>query len=128
VLKTNSQKKPEIELFVMGKLQKEIRVFPEYLYFGIIDTSKEVIDPKNLERTATVKSGKGDAFTIEKIEPSSNWITTEIETYEKGKHTVVIKLDKDKLPKGKFREKVTMHTEHSKRPEAVTIIIDAKVI
>jgi len=127
VLKTNSQKKPEIELFVTGILQKEIKVSPEYLYFGIIDTSKETIDPKNLERTVMINRIGGDSLTIDKIEPSAHWITSKTEA--KGeKHSVVITLDKDKLPKGKFREKVTIHTKYNKKFESAIVIIEGKVI
>ena len=129
VLKTNTKEKPEIELFVTGKLQKEAKVSPQYLYFGIIDTSKEVIDPKSLKRTVMVSRVREGGLSIKKIEPSSNWITTEIETHNKGeKYSVVITLDKDKLAKGKFREKVTIHTEYNKKSETATIIIDGKVI
>jgi len=129
VLKTNIQKKPEIELFVTGRVKKEVNVSPPYLYFGIIDTKKEVIDPKSLTRTVMVSRAREGGLSIKKIELNSNWITTEIETSKKGeKYSVIIILDKDNLPKGKFREKVTIHTEYDKRPEAATIIIDGKVI
>ena len=129
VLKTNIQKKPEIELFVTGRVKKEVNVSPPYLYFGIIDTKKEVIDPKSLTRRVMVSKVKGDDLAIEKIDPSCNWITTEIETHKKGeKYSVVITLDKDKLAKGKFREKVIIHTKSNKKSETDTIIIDGKVI
>ena len=127
VLKTSSQKKPEIALFVTGKLQKEVKVSPEYLYFGIIDPSKETIDPKNLERTVMINRIEGGGLTIDKIEPSSHWITTKTEA--KGeKYSIVITLDKDKLPKGKFREKVTIHTKYNEKFESATVIIEGKVI
>ena len=80
MLATNIQKKPEIELFVIGKLEKELKVAPPYLYFGIIDTNKEVIDSKSLKRTVLVSRVRGDGLSIEKIEPSVNWVATEIET------------------------------------------------
>jgi hypothetical protein len=128
VLKTNSQKQPEIELFVTGMLQKEVSVSPEFLYFGIINTSKEIIDQKSLERTVIINNIKGDALTIEKIEPSSNWISTKTEANGKKQYSVVITLDKDKLPKGKFREKVTIHTKNNKNFEPAIVIIEGNVI
>ena len=128
MLKTNHQKKPELGLFVMGKLKKEVKVVPGYLYYGIIDTSKEVIDPKSLKRTVMVSQFRGSNLTLNKIETSKDWIAAETETNEKGKkYTVVIRLDKDKLPKGEFREKVTIHTKYNKKPEVNTIIIEGKV-
>jgi len=111
VLKTNSQRKPELTFYVTCDLRKEVKVSPGYLFFGIIDTSKEAIDPKNLERTAVVNRVKGGSLTIEKIEPVADWINVEAEINKEGKeHRVVITLDKDKSTKGKFREKVTIHT------------------
>jgi hypothetical protein len=127
VLKTSHQKKPQLELLVIGKLEKEVKVAPVYLYFGIIDTGKGVIDPKSLERTVVVSKFREGDLTIHKIETSKDWITAETETNEKGeKYTVVIRL-KDKLPKGKFRENITIHTEHLKRTDVSNIIIEGKV-
>jgi len=127
VLKTSHQKKPELQLLLIGKLEKEVKIAPVYLYFGIIDTGKDVIDPKSLKRTVMVSKFREGDLTIQKIETSKDWITTETETNEKGKkYSVVIKL-KDKLPKGKFRENITIHTEHRKRTEVTNIIIEGKV-
>lgn len=127
VLKTNSQKKPQFKIYVTGKLQKEIKVSPEYVYFGIIDISKEVIDPKSLKRTVMVSKAKGDDFVIEKIETNANWIITKSGTQEKGKkYNITITIDKDKLPKGKFRKQVTIHTKCKKRAEKNFIIIEGK--
>ena len=127
VLKTSHQKKPELQLLVMGKLEKEVKITPVYLYFGIIDTGKDVIDPKSLERTVVVSKFREGDLTIQKIVTSKDWITAEMKTNEKGKkYTLVIKL-KDKLPKGKFRENVKIHTEHRKRLDVSNIIIEGKV-
>jgi len=105
-----------------------LMVAPGYLYYGIIDTSKEIIDPKSLQRTVMVSNFRGSNLTINEIETSKNWIAAETETNEKGKkHTIVIRLDKDKLPKGKFREKVTIHTKYNKKQGVDTIIIEGKV-
>jgi len=66
---------------------------------------------------------------LEKIEPSSDWIMTEIETNQKGeKYTIVINLDKNKLLKGKFKEKVKIHTKHKRSSEVTDIILKGKVI
>lgn len=127
LVKTTSKKKPELEIFVTGRLLKEIQVAPQYIYFGIIDTSKAVTDPQSLTRTAEVSRVKGDDLTIEKTEPSSEWIMTQIEPQDK-KHTIVITLDKDKLPKGEFKERIKIFTQYDNTPEVVLIIIEGKVI
>ena len=128
-LKTNSQKKPELELIVMGTLQKEIKVAPQHLYFGTIDTQKGISDTKSLTKTAIVSSVRESGLIIEKIESSSEWIMAEIETNQRGeKYTIIIKLDKNKLPKGKFKEKIKIHTKYKKSSEIADIILEGKVI
>ena len=128
-MKTNSQKKPQLDIFVMGKVQSEVKVAPQFVYFGIIDTSKKEINANSLKRAVIVNKVRGDDLVIDKVEPSSNWITTEMETNQKGeRYTVFITLDKNKLPKGKFREKVKIHTKHNKIPELAIVIIEGKVI
>lgn len=127
ILKTSSQKKPVIELAVISRLLKEVRMAPQYLYFGIINTS-DTIEPMSLQRKVTVSSVRGSGLTIEKVEPSADWISTEIETDKKGEnYTIVITLDKDKLPKGKLRENITVTAKYNKTSETVNIIIEARV-
>jgi hypothetical protein len=129
VLKTNSPKKPQLDISVMGKVQSQTKLAPQFIYFGIIDTSKEVIDPNSLKRAVMVNTIKGDDLVIENIEPSADWISTDTQTDQKGeKHTIFIKLDKNKLPKGKFREIIKIHTKHKKTSEVADVIIEGKII
>jgi len=128
-LKTNSPKKPAIELSVMGKIKREVKVTPQHLHFGIIDTKKGNIDTESLKRTITINKVRGNNLILEKIEPSSDWIMKEIETNQKGeKYIIVIKLDKNKLPRGKFKEKIKIYTKHRNLSEVVDIILEGKVI
>ena len=127
-LKTNSNNKPALELFVSGKLLKEVKASPQYLYFGIINTSEE-IDPKSLTRIVILSSVRKGNLDVKKIESKLDWISTEIDTEKKGEtHQVVITLEKDKLPKGKFRERLTVHAEYNKRPVKYIVIIEGNVI
>jgi len=128
-LKTNSQKKPELEIVVIGVLEKEITAAPEYLYFGVINTSKDTFDPQSFEKTITVSRVREHGLTIEKVEPSSDWITAETETNKKGeKFTISVKLDKNKLQKGQFREQVKIYAHYDKISEVVIIMLEGKVI
>lgn len=128
VLKTNSLKKPQLDIFVMGKVQSQIKT-PNLVFFGIIDTSKEVIDPNSLKRTIMVRSTRGDGLSIKKIEPSTDWITAEAENNQKGeKYSIIIKLDKNRLPKGKFQEKIKIRTKYKKTTETADVIIQGKII
>ena len=126
-LKTSSQKKPLILLPLYIKLQKELVVKPETLSFGTIDTGGEAALEKRLTKKVMVKKNRGEDLTIKKIEPSADWIMTETVTNREGKqYRVVITLDKDKLPKGPFEEKVEIKTNSQKEPLVVTLKGDIK--
>ena len=74
-----------------------------------------------------VKKNRGEDLTIKKIKPSADWIMTETVTNKEGKqYRVVITLDKDKMPKGKFEEKVEIKTNSQKEPLVVTLKGDIK--
>jgi hypothetical protein len=131
LLKTNNQKVPEFKIMVTGKVnKKEIKVAPEYLYFGIIDAGKDIMDPNSLERTIMVSSMRdNNGLTIEKIEPSANWITAEAVTNKQGeKYTIIIKLDKNKLQKGDFKEKIAIYAKTKYLSEVTKVMIEGKVL
>jgi len=128
-LKTTSKKKPEVSIAVLGNLKKEIKVTPEYLYFGVIDTGKENFDASSLRRTAVISHLQSEDLRINKIEASKEWITAEAKADGAGKqYTITITLNKDKLPKEKFRETVTVQTQCQGKTGASTIIVEGKVI
>ena len=126
-LKTSSEKKPLISLPLYIKLQKELVVKPETLSFGTIDTGVEGALEKRLTKKVMVKKNRGEDLTIKKIKPSADWIMTETVTNQEGKqYRVVITLDKDKMPKGQFEEKVEIKTNSQKEPLVVTLKGDIK--
>ena len=128
ILKTTSQKKPQITISVMASVKKELRVAPEYLYFGIINKNKD-LDEKSLERTTIISQMRTDDLKIKTIETSQEWIKTAVDTNQEGKqYTITISLDKDKLPQGKFREIVSIHTQSKEKPEVSRIIVEGKVL
>jgi hypothetical protein len=121
-LKTTSQKKPSIVIPVFVKIQGEVEVRPASLYFGKIDTGASPVKPESLTKSVVIKKARGDELTIKKVAESSKWIKTKTETNEKGaQYTVVITLDKDKMPKGKFDEKIEIKTNKKKEPLVVSI-------
>jgi hypothetical protein len=129
LLETNSQKKPELKLSIMGRVKKELKVAPPFVHFGIIDTTKEAIAPKSLEKTVRISKVSGTDLIIEKIETGSDWVTERAETGEQGAmHTIVITLDKDNLPKGPFKEKINIHTKHGEKAEVVDVTLEGKVL
>jgi hypothetical protein len=129
LLKTSSQKKPELKLSIMGRVKKEIKVAPPFLHFGIIDTTKDATTPKSLERTVRINTVSGKDLIIEKIETGSDWVMAKAKAGEQGAmHTIVITLEKNNLPKGPFKETINIHTKHGDRTELVTVMIEGKIL
>ncbi len=120
-LKTTSKMKPVLLFPVFVKIQSEVEVKPSSLYFGKIDINGP-INPEMLTKSVVLNKARGDALEIKKVKESSKWITTKTETNEKGvQYTIVITLDKDKLPKGKLDEKIEIKTNKKDQPLIVTI-------
>jgi hypothetical protein len=129
LLKTSSQKKPELKLSIMGRVKKELKVAPPFLHFGTIDTTKEAITPESLERKVRISKVSGNDLIIEKVETGADWVTERTETGEQGAmHTIVITLDKDNLPKGPFKEKIKIHTRHGEKAEVVNVTLEGRVL
>ena len=92
------------------------------MLFGRIDTGGQAIDPNSLTKSVMIKKARGNDLSIKKVKPSSGWIKAKTETNEEGiQYTVVITLDKDKMPKGKFEENVEIKTNRKKEPLIVSI-------
>ena len=115
-LKTNSEKKPLVTLSINGNLRNKVMVRTRPLSFGTIDTTKEYFKDVSLRKTIMLKDIRGEGLTIKKIKPSRNWIMAEAKVRKEGKqHTIVITLDKDKLPKGHFEEKIKIRTNYKRK-------------
>ena len=72
---------------------------------------------------------RSDDLKISTIETSQDWIKTAVDTNQEGKqYTITISLVKDKLPQGKFREIVSIHTQSKEKPEISKIIVEGKVL
>lgn len=131
-IKTNNDKKPELHLFVMATVKNGVDVSPRRLNFGVIDTQEGALEATVLTDQLVVNKLSGDNLIIEKIEPSADWIVTETKIDQKGEqYTILITLDKNKLPKiqkGKFNEKITIHTKHSKISEVMDVVLQGQVI
>ena len=126
-LKTNNEKKPLLIINVYGRLKEEVSVGPKSISFGNIDTSKENFNTINFVKKIVLRDVRGNGLTIKKIKTSSDWITTETKTQREGKiFTIVVTLDKDKLPDGKFNEKIKIRTNYKR--EYLTVDIKGEVI
>ena len=121
-LKTSSSNKPVINLPLYVKLQKELAVRPNTLAFGKINLAGEADVQKRLTKKVMVKKNRGEDLAIKKIEPSVDWIKTEQVTKQEGKqYRIVITLDKNKMPKGPFDEKIEIKTNSQKEPLVVSV-------
>lgn len=126
-LKTNNEKKPLLVINVFGILREEVVVRPKTLSFGTINTSLEDFEKMSLKRTVMLKDVRGDGLTIKKIKTSSDWILTETNVKKGGKqYSIVITLDKDKLPKGQFEEKIKIRTNYKKK--SLVVYLKGEVI
>ena len=121
-LQTSSSNKPVINLPLYVKLQKELVVKPNTLAFGKINLAGEGDLQRRLTKKVMVKKNRGEDLSIKKIEPSADWIMTEQVTKQEGKqYRIIITLDKDKMPKGPFDEKVEIKTNGQKEPLVVAV-------
>ena len=125
-LKTNSEKKPLVVVYVTGRLPGNIEVIPKSVSFGTIDTTKEIFDSMNFMKTVSLRDVRGDGLTIKKIKTSKNWIMTETKSKKEGQYNITITLDKDRLPKGDFKEKIDIRT--NKRRKSIAVDVKGEVI
>ena len=116
VLKTNYREKPDIVLHIDGVLREEVLIRPKSVSFGNLNTSKDGFNPERLTKKIVLRDVRGDGMIIKKIKPSKDWILTEIEKRERDKYySILITLDKGKLPRGHFEEKVKICTNYKKK-------------
>jgi hypothetical protein len=128
-LTTNSPNKPLIDLAVIGIVQKQIKAAPQYLYFGIIDTSTKSSDPKRFTRTVQFSRAKGNTFTVEAVESNPDRINTEVIAGTNGEnYSLVVTLITDNLQKGVLKEEVKVHTKYNSTAEIVTVFVEAKIL
>ena len=122
-LKTNSDKKPLLVINVYSKLREEVVVRPKSLSYGTLDTTKEDFNPGRIKKSIVLRDVRGNGLTIKKVKTSSDWIVTETKTKREGKqYSIVITLDKDKMPKGQFNEKIEIRTNYKRKP----LVVDVK--
>jgi len=90
-------------------------MIPQTVSFGTVDSAKGNVAADKLKKKVVLKDVRGKGITIKKVKTSRDWITTEVSNKKGDKNgTVSIILDKEKLPKGKFNEKVEIRTNYKK--------------
>ena len=120
-MKTSSEKKPHVVLPVRGELKGKVAISSKNLYFGTIDTTRDGFDTVSLKKDIVLRDVQGDGLVIKKINTTSDWIVTETEKKGDERYTIVVTLDKDKLLKGKFSEKIEIRTNYKGKPVVVEV-------
>jgi len=121
-LKTNSEKKPLVVVYVTGRILGSISLEPKSLSFGVIDTNWGNFDTIKFEKIIRLRDLRGGGLIIEEIKPSRDWILIENKRSEGGRdYAIIVTLDNDKLPKGQFEERISIHTTYKKEPIVVNV-------
>ncbi len=116
VLKTNSQKKPHITIPLYVSLKGDVNINPGTVSFGTIDTNNINFKTTSYKRRVVLRDARGKGLTIKKVKTSSDWITAETKQKKEGKQYIIeITLDKDKLPRGQFEEKIKIRTNYQRK-------------
>lgn len=127
VLKTTHPKKPEITFSVYVQLKGEVIVSPQTLSFGTIDTTQEGFNMKKLVKKIKFKGLREEGLTIKRIKTSSDWILVKTYAQKGGKqYSIIVTLDKDRLPRGLFEEKIDIRTNYKR--ESLVVSVKGKVI
>lgn len=125
-LKTDSEKKPHIIIFVSGRVREELNMTPKSISFRTIDPSRENFN-RIFTKRIVLRDVRGKGLTIKKIKTSSDWIIVDTKTRKEDKMlAIIITLDKDKLPKGPFEEKIKIRTNYKK--EYLEVDVKGEVI
>ncbi len=121
IVKTNSEKNPHVVLPVRGELKGKVAISSKILSFGTIDTTRDGFDTVSLRKTLVLRDVQGNDLVIKKIKTTSDWIVTETKKRGARQYTIVITLDKDRLPKGQFNEKIEIRTNYKGKPLVVDV-------
>jgi len=122
VVKTSSEKKPVVILPVKGELRGKVAISSKNLSFGTIDTTRDGFDTVSLKKDLVLRDVQGKGLVIKKIKTTSDWIVTEAKKKGAGHYTILITLDKSRLPKGQFSEKIEVRTNYKGNP----LVVDVK--
>ena len=124
---TNSKNKPKLEIPVRINFKNELTISPSTLFFGSLPLAPGAQESL-FTKPVRVSKERGEPLVIEKIVPSSDFITTSVETAKEGKrYRITVTLEKDKLRKGLLTETLKIHTNYQKGP-VFTITLKGKII
>jgi len=106
IIHTNKEAYPEIRVPVHIRMEENIRIQPNKLFFGIISSGEAAV------QQAVISIPKGSPLHIERIECKSKAILAEL---VKEKNTIAVKLKQD-APLGRFQDAVKIHTTDPNSP------------
>ena len=109
-LYTNNEKKPKIELPIEGNIIGDIVVFPEAVFYGIINKDTQPI------RKVILTSNNGTKFKIQKVEKDTEEVTTNVKTIEEGKnYELIAQLNPNGIQE-KIKGLLKVYTDNKEQP------------
>ena len=104
LIETNSKKSPTVQVPVYAFVEGRVKVSPQMISFGMIRPGESSV-------REIVMRGTGDAgFTIDRVDATSDGITTEVLPEEEGGgYRLSVTYDPGKKTKGRVSERLTIH-------------------
>jgi hypothetical protein len=110
LIETNSKNFLKVQVPVYAFVQGRVRVSPQMISFGVIRPGEPSV------RDITLR-GTGDArFTIDRVDATSDGITTEVLPEKEGEvYRLRVTYDPEKKTKGRVSERLTIHVAGKER-------------
>lgn len=107
---TNNEKRPKVVVPVEAKIVGKIKIWPERLFIGMVESGQTVT------RKIEVDAGANTQFKVEKIGSSSEFIKASlVKNNGNGTYEVQIKVD-GATPSGILRGRLTIHNNSLEEP------------
>ena len=114
LVETTSRKSPEVKVPFYAFVQGKVKVTPQLVSFGLIRPGQPSI------RRINLISQDDDAFSVERVQASSDSLSTEIVTEKEGRHyEVVVTYDPGGKKKGRVSERLTIFLKNGDQEEEV---------
>jgi len=103
-------RKEKIEIPIYGKIQGQIVLSPESLFFGFVKRGT------SLTRRVTISNNTEEELNLESVEYPENYFSLRVILSEKAKEFVIEAVLKKDAPPGKVDESVRVHTSSKNHP------------
>jgi hypothetical protein len=124
-LKTNLDKKPEVEIRAIAMVTGPIQLAPSRLHFGRIEN---IFQAEKTRRTVWLRKLKGNDFKITSLDYDHDLLNVDVQTRRAGKdYLLMVSLKGANLKKGKLETEIVVHTDHEQaKTIKVPVMADVK--